>query len=240
MYKNKKILAVITARGGSKGIPRKNIKELAGKPLIEYTVNVAKKSKVITDLILSTDDQEIADICKNLGVDVPFLRPSKLANDKATHLEVMRHALQFMEEKYKVKFDYTIILQPTSPFRLVEDIDNTIKKMIDLGSDSAVSITEIEENHPIKIKKFENDRVSSFCFEEKEGTRRQDLPIAYKRSGAVYAMKRDLIINENKLYGDFVAGYVIPNERSIDIDNPRDWILAKYMLKELKEKGYEI
>lgn len=239
MYKKKRILGVITARGGSKGIPGKNIKDLMGKPLIAYTIDIAKKSKTITDLILSTDDSDIAEVSKKLGVNVPFLRPDDLSHDNASHLSVMEHAILFMEKSLDTKFDCVVILQPTSPFRLVEDIDETVKKLIDNDADSSVSITEIEENHPIKIKKFENDRVIPYCIPEKEGTRRQDLPTAYKRSGAVYAMKRDLIVEEKRLYGDFVTGHVVPGERSIDIDNPMDWVRAEYMYDELVKKGYK-
>jgi CMP-N,N'-diacetyllegionaminic acid synthase len=231
------ILAVITARGGSKGVPRKNIKKLGGRPLISYTIDIAKKSDLITDLIVSTDDVEIADIARKNGANVPFIRPEELSRDHIPHLPVMKHSIKFMENKLGIMFDYIVILQPTSPFRTKEDLDGTIKKLIDTGADSAVSVVEIEENHPVKIKKLEGNRVLPYCAEEVEGTRRQDLPTAYKRSGAVYAMKRDLIMKEDKLYGDYIAGYVVPKERSIDIDTPLDWEKAEYMLNNLKKKG---
>jgi len=239
--KNKlNILGVITARGGSKGIPGKNIKMLGGKPLIAYTVEVAKKSNLITDLIISTDDEKIADIAKQYGVEVPFMRPKELAEDNTPHLPVMQHAISFMEDKLGIVFDYVVILQPTSPFRTIEDIDETLQKLISQDADSAVSLVEIESReHPIKAKKVEGDEVLPYCMEEKEGTRRQDLPVAYKRSSAVYAMRRDLVIKDNKIFGDNIVGHIVPKERSIDIDEPFDWLKAEYMLDDLNKKGYK-
>jgi CMP-N-acetylneuraminic acid synthetase len=234
----KNILGVITARGGSKGIPGKNVKELGEKPLIAYTIEVAKVSKLISHLIVSTDDEKIANVCRDYGADVPFIRPAELATDTAAHVEVMQHAVNFMENKLGLKFDYIVILQPTSPFRKVEDIDDTLKKIINNPrADSAVSLVEIENNHPIKIKKLEGDRVIPYCMEENI-FRRQDLPVAYKRSGAVYIMTRELLMRENKIFGDYIIGHIIPSERSIDIDNEFDWLRAEYMLKKIIKKTH--
>ncbi len=237
---NPKILGVITARGGSKGLLGKNIKPLGGVPLIAYTVGAAKKSSLITNLIVSTDYEDIAEVCRQYGVEVPFLRPKELAEDKTPHVPVMQHAINFMEKKLGVTFDYAVILQPTSPFRTAEDIDGTLKELIESGADSGVSLVEIESNqHPMKIKKMEGNKVLPYVIEESEGIRRQDLPIAYKRSGAVYAMRRGLLMGDGRLYGDYIVGHVVPQERSIDIDTMSDWLKAEYMLEELKKKGYE-
>lgn len=233
------VLGVITARGGSKGIPKKNIKLLGGKPLIAYTIEAAKKSRLLTCVVVSTDTEEIAKVAKEWGAEVPFLRPAELADDQAGHVGVMQHALKFMEAKLGVKFDYTVILQPTSPFRLPEDLDLTIQKAIDTGFDSSVSLVEIEEGHPWKIKKLAGDRVLPYFEEEKEGTRRQDLPKYYKRSGAAYVTSRKTLMENNQLYGEKVAGHVVTGERSIDIDTPFDWLKAEMMLADLKKKGYE-
>jgi CMP-N,N'-diacetyllegionaminic acid synthase len=233
------VLAVITARGGSKGLPGKNTKILGGKPLIFYTIKIAKKSKLITDLIVSTDSSDIARIAKKYGAEVPFIRPKKLAGDKTTHTQVMRHAIAFMEKKLKVIFDYVVILQPTSPFRIPEDIDGTLKLLIETKADSAVSMVEIEaKEHPLKMKKLSGNKVEPYYMPEPEGMRRQDLPVVYKRSGAVYAMRRDLIMEEKHLFGGKVVGFVVPKERSIDIDTYFDWVKAIYILKDLKNKGY--
>ncbi len=227
-------LGVITARGGSKGIPGKNHKLLAGKPLIVWTIETAKRSKLITHLIVSTDDPEIAQICRKAGVDVPFMRPKELAQDDTPHVPVMRHATGYMEDRLSVRFDIVVILQPTSPFRTVEDLDGTLNKLLETDADSAVAIVEVgSSEHPVKMKKYDGTWVSAYCVEEVEGTRRQDLPKAYKRSGAVYAMKRDLVMKKGKLYGENIAAYIVARERSIDIDTPLDWVKAEYMAKQL-------
>lgn len=238
MNKKFKILGVITARGGSKGIPGKNIKILGKNPLIAYTIKSAQKSRLLTNLIVSTDDKKIANVCKKYNCSVPFLRPKHLAKDNTKHLPVIQHAIIFMEKLNKIKYDYVVILQPTSPFRTPEDIDNTLKKLIQSRSDSAVTLVEWSETHPIKAKKLINGRVLSYCIDEPEGTRRQDLHKVYKRNGSVYAMKRDLIIKQNKIYGNYICGIIVPRERSIDIDNLDDWKKAEKMLKDLK--NYEI
>lgn len=236
--KKPKILGVITARGGSKGIPGKNIKLLGGKPLIAYTIEVSKKSKLLSHLIISTDDEEIAMVAGRYGVEVPFMRPREFADDKAPHLPVMKHAIEFMEKQEGIVYDYVVILQPTSPFRTVEDLDGTIQKLIDTKADSAVSVSEIPGGwHPVKIKKLEGDKLLPYCMPEEEGIRRQDLPVAYKRNGSVYAMKRNIIMVNNRLFGDNVVGFITPKERTVDIDTPVDWVLAEYIFEELRKKG---
>ncbi len=240
MNKKINILGIITTRGGSKGIPGKNIKILGSKPLIAYTIEVAQKSKLLTDLIASTDDKKIADICRKYACDVPFLRPKNLAKDNVKHLPVIQHATKFMEKSKNIKYDYIVILQPTSPFRIFEDIDSALKKMIKTKSDSAVTLVEWNETHPIKAKKFINDRVVPYSINEPEGIRRQDLEKVYKRNGSVYAMKRDLVMKKNKIYGNKICGIIIPKERSVDIDNLDDWKNAEQMLKDLTSKEYEL
>lgn len=235
------ILAVITARGGSKGILGKNIKKLGNKPLIVYTLDIAKKSKLITSCIVSTDDKDIVTVCKNHGADVPFMRPKELSKDDTPHLPVMKHAIEYMEKKLGKKFDYVVIFQPTSPFRIVEDIDGTIQKLIDTGADSAVSVCEWREAHPMKAKKLDGDYVTPY-FQMETSTQRHKLETVYKRSGAVYAMKRDVVMGGKKprdLYGKKIAGYIVPTDRSIDIDIPFDWVKAEWMLEDLKKKGFK-
>lgn len=234
------VLAVITARGGSKGIPGKNIKDLGGKPLIAYSIESAKQSKLITHCIVSTDSEEIANVARQYGADVPFIRPAELSTDTAGHLEVMQHAIQFMEQSRGITYDYIVILQPTSPFRLAEDIDNTLEKLIETGADSSLSMVELVGGaHPIKAKRMEGDRVVPYCdsLPPEEGLRRQDFPPAYKRSSAVFSMRRATIMEKRKIYGTFVVGHIVPSDRSIDIDEPFDWIKAEYMLERLRHNG---
>lgn len=235
-----RILAVITARGGSKGIPGKNIKLLGGKPLISYSIDAARKSNVITHTIVSTDDEKIAQIARRHGAEVPFLRPKRLARDKTPHVPVMCHAIEFMERKLGIIFDYAVILQPTSPFRTTDDIDETLRRLIRSKADSAVTLTEVGNDHPVKAKKLVDGKVLPYMAIEPEGTRRQDFPPAYRRSGAIYAMRRDLLMKDGRLYGDNIVGYIVPSDRSVDIDSPLEWFRAKWMLEDLKKKGYKL
>jgi len=236
---SKKILGVITARGGSQGLPGKNIKLLGGKPLIAYSIEAAKRSNLLTHIIVSTDSEEIAAVAKQYGAEVPFLRPKEISGDDTPHTPVMIHAISEMEKKVSEIFDYAVILQPTSPFRVPEDIDETLKKLINFEADSSVTLVDVGDFHPIKAKRLEGDRVLPFCMDEEEGVRRQDLPQAYRRSGSVYAMRRDLLMKDKRLYGDNIVGYVVPEERSVDINDGIDWMRAEAMLSDLINKGYE-
>lgn len=232
------VLAVITARGGSKGIPAKNIQPLGGKPLIQYTIDAARRSHYISDTIVSTDSAAIADVARSCGAPVPFLRPAALSGDATPHLPVLQHAVSEMEAMRGITYGYVVTLQPTSPFRLPEDIDGTIGLLLSSDADSAVSVCEVDAGcHPVKAKRLEGRRLLPYSVAEIEGTRRQDLPPAYKRSSAVYVSRRDLIVKENRIYGDHVVGYVVPRDRSIDIDSPLDWIVAEYMLEQLRRNN---
>lgn len=229
------VLAVVTARGGSRGIPGKNIRPLGGKPLIHYTIDAARRSQYISDTIVSTDSAAIADVARAYGAAVPFLRPAALAGDATPHLPVLQHAVSEMETMRSTTYEYVVTLQPTSPFRLPADIDGTVELLISSNADSAVSVCEVDSGcHPVKAKKLEGHRLLPYCVAEIEGTRRQDLPPAFKRNSAVYVSRRDLIMKDNRFYGDHVVGYVVPRERSIDIDSPLDWIVAEYMLEQLR------
>jgi len=231
-------LAVITARSGSRGIPGKNIRLLGGRPLIEYTIEAASRCRRLTDTIVSTDSEEIADIARRAGATVPFLRPGHLAQDDTPHLPVIQHALTEMERLRDTQYDLVVTLQPTSPFRLPEDIDRTIGILLETGADSAVSVCEMPAaSHPIKAKRLEENLVVPYCVPEPEGLRRQDLPPAYRRSGAVYVARRALVIESGRFYGNRVAAHVVPGERSIDIDSEQDWVVAEYMLERLRAGG---
>jgi CMP-N-acetylneuraminic acid synthetase len=234
MKENKfNIIGIIPARGESKGVPRKNIRALAGKPLIAYTIEVAFKSKMLNRVIVSTEDKEIAEIAKKYGAEVPFMRPKELAEDTTPMVPVLQHAVKFVESKEHIKFDYVVLLQPTAPLRLPEDIDNAIKKLIDTGADSVISVCRVDSIHPILMKKIVNDQLLPYCIEEKEGTRRQDYrPYAYKRSGAVYTAKRDVLMEKNSFWGEISRPYIIPTERSVGIDDEIDFKLVEILMKE--------
>ncbi len=234
MYKNKKILAVITARGGSKSIPRKNIKELCGKPLIAYTIEAARGSKYLTRTILSTDDKEIAEISKKYGADAPFMRPAEYAQDKSTSMEVAQHALGWLKENADEEYDYLMILQPTSPLRTPEDIDECIQKAVDTNADSVMSMIELEDFSTKKLKKIEDGTILPYFEDEgKESSRRQDLCKMYKRNCAIYLTKTDFI-EKGDLFGEISRPHIMPEERSIDINTPIDFEMAEFFIKKVR------
>lgn len=235
MYKEKKILAVITARGGSKGIPGKNIKSFAGKPLIAHTIEVANKSKYLTRTIVSTDYDDIAEISKKYGGDVPFMRPKEIAEDKSTSMEVVQHALKWLKENDNEEYDYLMVLQPTSPLRSVEDIDECIKKVVDTGADSVMSMVELTDFSLKKLKKIEDDKILPFLEDEgKKSEQRQDLSKVYKRNCGIYLTKVEYIM-KGDLFGEVSRPYVMPEERSIDINELVDFKLAEFWINRLKK-----
>lgn len=235
MINKKKILGIIPARGGSKGVPRKNIKLLAGKPLIEYTINEARKSKYIDDLIISTDDNEIASIAKQCKAIVPFLRPPELANDTAKAIDVVKHALSTMEKNNACFYDIIVYLEPPAPLRIVDDIDNCIELYNKYLPDSVVSVNEANQFHPILMKQIVNGFLEPIWRKEPEGMPRQQYdPKAYMRNGAVYVLTRENI-SKGIFYGDKILAYVMPLERSICIDDLNDWYVAEAWLKRKHE-----
>jgi CMP-N,N'-diacetyllegionaminic acid synthase len=223
-----KILAIIPARGGSKGIPNKNIKLLLGKPLIQYTAEVALSCKdYLNRIIVSTDDSKIANIAKSIGLEVPFLRPSNMASDQAPALPYVQHALLEFKNHFNENFDAVLILQPTNPLRNREDIIHSIELMKTHDCDSVISHFETDKYHPVFMKKISSDGfIAPFHadFIEKEGLRRQDVtPKALRRDGAIYLVKTEVVLSQNSLWGKKIFPYIIPEERSIGIDTPKDW-----------------
>src|SRR3989344_126768 len=236
MYKNKKILGVITARGGSKGIPGKNKKLWDGKPLIAYTIEAARESRFLTRCIVSTDYEEIANVSKKYGADVPFLRPAELSQDKSTSMVVVQHALRWLKENQAEDYDYLMILQPTSPLRTAQDIDGCIQKIIETDADSVMSMMELENFALEKIKRIENDIILPFDDSNREGkqsTPRQLLDKAYRRNSAIYLTKTDLIM-QGDLFGKISRPYIMPLDRSVDINEPSDLEFAEFYLKKNK------
>lgn len=229
-----RFLAVIPARGGSKGVPKKNIKLLGKKPLIEYTINDAKNSKLLTEILVSTDDQEIAVEAEIVGCKPPFVRPAELAKDTSTSLEVVQHALSFFESQ-NIFFDAVCLLQPTSPFRPKGFIDKAIEKFIASKSDSLVSVLPIphEFNPHWAFEENENGLLQIATGEKNIITRRQELPKAFYRDGAVYITKTEVIKN-GSLYGESMA-YIENNPQfHVNIDTTEDWEKAEKLLTLMK------
>ena len=234
---NIKILGVIPARAGSKGIPNKNIIDLSGQPLIKYTIEAALGSTMITDCIVSTDSDDIASLVESLGLSAPFIRPKNLSDDKALSLPVIQHAVNFMENKYAMRYDAIIMLQPTTPLRTSEDIDQSLSMLMSEKCDSVISVVEVEGNHPLRMKRIVNNRLVNYVDQGHEDMRpRQELPMVYIRNGAIYATLRDVLINDDSFIGKNSHPYVMNKEKSINIDTISDLYLAQIYMNNIKGK----
>jgi N-acylneuraminate cytidylyltransferase len=226
MIQKKSVLAIIPARGGSKGVPRKNIRLLAGKPLIAWTIEEAKKSKYIDRLILSSEDEEIISVAKKWGCEVPFVRPAELAKDETPGIEPVLHAMKALDEKY----DYVVLLQATSPMRLVDDIDGCIETCASSNAPSCVSVTEVSE-HPYWMYRINKaDCLVPFIQQEEEIQRRQDLPDVYILNGAVYIAETNWLAQSRSFLTESTKAFVMPQGRSLDIDNDIDFKLCEVLI----------
>lgn len=229
MIKGNTVLAIIPARGGSKGVHRKNIRLLAGKPLIAWTIEEAKKSKYIDRLILSSEDDEIIQIAQKWGCEVPFVRPTELAQDSTPGIEPVLHAMEVLPEKY----DYVVLLQVTSPLRTVDDIDGCLEFCIDHNATTCISVAESNTNPYWMYFLGENNILESAIPTNKQYTRRQDLPKAYFLNGAVYVARNSAIKREKSfLNGDTIA-FVMPAERSADIDSEKDLLTLEKAMPDI-------
>ncbi len=231
------ILALIPARGGSKAVPQKNIRPLGGKPLIQYTIETALSVREhFHRLIVSTDSEAIAKVAGDCGAEVPFRRPAELARDTTPTLPVIQHAVRFVESQENDFLAGVLLLQPTTPLRSTEDIKTSLDMFREGGYDSVISVVQVSAGHPIQMKKIENDCLVPYCIEEKEGTRRQDLePPAYLRNGAIYISRRDVLMDKNSIWGERIRPYIMPSERSVNIDSELDLKLADVLLGELTD-----
>lgn len=238
---NKKFLGIIVARGGSKGIPGKNIKPLIGKPLIAYTIEAAKQSGVFDRLILSTDDEKIAAVARKYGCDVPFLRPQNLAEDNTPTLPVLIHAVKWLADHENYNPDYVVLLQPTAPLRQSWHIKEAADLIMKAGADSVVSFSKIPTHfNPHWIVRINSDGKARLWNGDpiwKRIKRRQDLPetdITYSFSGHLYIFKTSLLFGENpNMYGNDTRPYFIENQYCANIDTPNDWVEADKALQKL-------
>ncbi|PIE49105.1 MAG: acylneuraminate cytidylyltransferase [Flavobacteriales bacterium] len=228
-----RVLGLIPARGGSKGIPRKNIKLLNGKPLLQYTTEVALQSKLLSKVIISSDDDEIIRIGKKMGVEVPFKRPNLLANDNSPTLPVIQHALHFFKDKYNEEFDAVCLLQVTTPFRSVEFLDNAIQKFIKSNTDSLISVQKVPHTynpHWVFVENHLNNLMIA-TGDKEIIARRQELPEAFHRDGSIYITKTKVLLDNNSLYGDSISYIESPKELYVNIDTEKDWEKAESIVK---------
>jgi len=236
MYKNKRVLGLITARGGSKGLPGKNIMPLAGKPVIAWTIEAALKSKYLDDLVLSTDDKRIAVAGRKYGAEVPFLRPKYLATDRSTSMEVVLHALSWLQQNGR-EYDYLVLLEPTSPLRESGDIDKAISILAEnkVGAVSIVGVSRVEAAHPVfDVKLNKKGLLVPYVGSFKAAGRRQDITELYFFEGTVYVSEVEALKKRKSFYHEKTLPYIVPRWKSIEIDNIGDLICAEAMLKNIK------
>ena len=228
----KNILGITLARSGSKGIKNKNLVKIKGKPLIYYTIIQALKTKELTRYIVSTDSIKIKKIALRYKAKVPFLRPKKFSKDNSSSASALKHALIESEKIFKKKFDYVVELMATNPLKKSSDIRNVIKILLKNKADSVIAVNQLFDYHPARIKKIVKGKLYDFAVKEKLESRRQDLkPNAYIRSGSIYAMSRRFVMNEKRYYSGKSLAYILPMERTINIDNKDDLAIAKFRLE---------
>ena len=228
----KNILGVTLARGGSKGIKNKNLTIINKKPLIYYTIKEAKKCTKIANYIVSTDSNKIKKVAERYKAEVPFTRPKKFSKDSSTSASALKHALVESEKIFNKKFDYVIELMATNPLKSVIDINNIINILIKNNADSVIAVNQLFDHHPARIKKIVKGRIFDFAVKEKLESRRQDLkPNAFVRSGSIYAMSRKFVMDEKRYFSGKSFAYILPLQRTINIDDENDLLIAKRKLK---------
>jgi CMP-N-acetylneuraminic acid synthetase len=224
------VLAVVPARGGSKGIPGKNIVPLGGKPLIQYTLDVALKVDKIDRVLVSTDDERIAEVARQAGCDIPFLRPESMAGDNARTVDAVLHAVDELEARLEERYDTVVLLQPTSPFRSVSDLEEAIEMFQSTECGSVVSVELVDEPHPHKMKVVVDGCLRPFMEGTDSSVPRQELPSVYCLNGAMYISR----VSDLKASGSFFAEpcfpFIMPWERSVNINGQRDMMLAHAVL----------
>jgi len=232
MIQGKTVLGIVPARGGSKRIPRKNLVELAGKPLIAYTIEAGLRSRFIDTVVVSTDDREIADVSRSLGAQVPFLRPAELALDESSTFDAVQHAVDYYKQIGK-EFGYIVLLQATSPLRDSGDIDNAVELLLHKQADAVISVCEVEHN-PLWANKLPEDlSMNGFLTEAVKNKRSQDLAKYYRLNGAIYICAIERLLQEKSFsIKENIFAYIMPLEKSVDIDTMLDLKLCEILLKE--------
>lgn len=225
-----KTVAIICARGGSKGVPRKNIRPLCGKPLVVHTIDVAKKCPLIDRVIISTDDPEIAEVAKTNGAEVPFLRPKDLALDNTSKLPVLKHVVNYLESQEGYYPDIIVDLDPTSPLRTKEDIEACIRMVREEGTDNVFSVTKGRRNPYFNVVEIVDGRVRLVKSSTQPVLSRQEAPEVYDMNASIYVWKREALMNHDSLFLKRTKIYEMP-EWAIDIDNETDFEFVEFILR---------
>lgn len=224
------VLGIIPARGGSKGIPGKNTSPLAGRPLIAHSIKSAIDSAVLSDVVVSTDSEEIAKCATAHGLPTNKLRPAHLATDHAKTIDTLIYEIERYEAEHALVVDVLVLLQPTTPLRTGQDIDAAFHIFVDSGSDSLISVYEASSVHPSIMYTSTEGKLAPLLQSQTQGVRRQEFATVYVRNGAIYMMTRELLLKQRKLIGEQPAAYVMSRERSINIDEPYDLELADWAI----------
>lgn len=230
MLDNKRILALIPARGGSKGLPRKNIRNLFGKPLIAWTIQAAIESGAVDKVLVSTDDREIADLARSFGADAPFLRPAELATDKARGIDVVFHAEEWLKAQ-GMDYDLVLLLQPTSPLRTRGDIRAALELFLQKKTGAVVSVCECEHS-PLWANTIGSDLSMKGFLQQGVRTNRQEITTFYRLNGAIYIAGWIYLRQNDGFFGDETYAYIMPAERSVDIDTELDLKFAQFLLEQ--------
>ncbi len=225
------VVALITARAGSKGIVGKNMIPVCGKPLVQWTMEAALLSESLDRVILSTDDDSVADLGRQLGVEVPFERPSALAQDDSSHVDVVLHALEFIEKETGQMPDWFLLLQPTSPLRTSEDINAAVALIAEEAVDAIIGVEQARQHPALCFKRNDDGFLDTFFESGLKYWRRQDLPEALVVNGAIYVIRVERFLETKKFVPERSVPYLMPEERSVDIDRKMDLVLVEHLLE---------
>lgn len=227
-----RLLGIIPARSGSKGVRDKNIREIDGKPLIQYTIEDAIACEALSEFLVSTDSERYAEIARGAGAPVPFIRPAELATDEAPTIDVVKHAVTEFENTRGETVDATVLLQPTTPLRTPADIDRSVAMFASSDADSLITCYETVDAHPNYMYEMDSEnRVTALRKQHDVPDRRQDFDPVYLRNGAVYISTRELVFDRNRIFDDRPLAHVMPKERSVNIDEPFDLKMAELLIE---------
>jgi len=232
MINGKNVLAIIPARGGSKGLPGKNIKTLCGKPLIAWSIEAGLASQYVDEVVVTADSDEIAEVARKFGASTPFIRPAELASDTATSFDAIKHTIDFYAEHFSKSFDYIVLLEPTSPLREKNDIDEMLEKLVSVDGkfDAIVSLGEVNE-HPSIMKRTIGNEIQTFSKELTITTRRQDNETAYFPYGVAYIVKTNTLIGEKTFYPLRTTYKIIKRYQCYEIDDIYDFLAIENIMK---------
>lgn len=239
MIDGKRIIGIIPARGGSKGLPGKNIKMLCGKPLIAWSIEAGLASQYIDEVMVTTDSEEIADIARGFGATVPFIRPTELASDIATSFDTIKHSIDFYRNNLGKAFDYVVLLEPTSPLRDKDDIDKSIEQLLSKKNAMAiVGISKTESQNPaFLVKKDNQDFLVGYENKPVNVIRRQDIEEVYFFEGSVYVSDIDELLSKKTFYHERTIGYEVPKWKSFEVDDIDDFVVIEALLNFKRSKS---